>query len=214
MALIKCKECGKMISDEAGACPQCGKPVELPSPAPAPAPKGSGKGLLVVILLLLAAGAGYWAYRQMESEKIERELKKVEKGLQKAMPGRPKETVLVDGEVAVDEDDFHPIRVELEARSKVTVIYTLSSGPAMDIFTLNSPEYEVWKNTKKKAAASISPVAALSESGKKRGTITAVLDPGTYYVIIDNTNYGACAPPTNTVNDRAVMRVKVTVKEE
>jgi len=27
MALIKCSECGKEISDKAGACPSCGNPV-------------------------------------------------------------------------------------------------------------------------------------------------------------------------------------------
>lgn len=31
MALIKCKECGKEISDQAKVCPNCGCPVELPA---------------------------------------------------------------------------------------------------------------------------------------------------------------------------------------
>ena len=29
MALIKCKECGREISDKASVCPHCGCPVEL-----------------------------------------------------------------------------------------------------------------------------------------------------------------------------------------
>jgi uncharacterized membrane protein YvbJ len=33
MALIKCKECGHEISDEALACPNCGKPQKDRSPA-------------------------------------------------------------------------------------------------------------------------------------------------------------------------------------
>lgn len=28
MALIKCPECGKEISDKAGKCPHCGYPIE------------------------------------------------------------------------------------------------------------------------------------------------------------------------------------------
>ena len=32
MALIECSECGKEISDKAGACPNCGNPL---NPAPA-----------------------------------------------------------------------------------------------------------------------------------------------------------------------------------
>ncbi len=29
MALIKCPECGKQISDKAGSCPGCGCPIEI-----------------------------------------------------------------------------------------------------------------------------------------------------------------------------------------
>lgn len=28
MALIQCRECGKQVSDQASACPQCGAPVQ------------------------------------------------------------------------------------------------------------------------------------------------------------------------------------------
>lgn len=34
MALIKCPECGKMISDKALTCPQCGAPIALAMPIP------------------------------------------------------------------------------------------------------------------------------------------------------------------------------------
>ena len=33
MALIKCSECGKDVSDKAPTCPNCGNPIHLPSPA-------------------------------------------------------------------------------------------------------------------------------------------------------------------------------------
>ena len=44
MALIQCRECGKTISTEAAACPQCGAPQQqtppiLPVPAPPPIPQ-------------------------------------------------------------------------------------------------------------------------------------------------------------------------------
>ncbi len=35
MALIKCSECGKEISDKADACPSCGNPIHHTAPAPA-----------------------------------------------------------------------------------------------------------------------------------------------------------------------------------
>ena len=34
MALIKCEECGQMVSDKASDCPHCGCPVEAPMVCP------------------------------------------------------------------------------------------------------------------------------------------------------------------------------------
>ena len=34
MALIKCEECGQMVSDKASACPHCGCPVKVPMVCP------------------------------------------------------------------------------------------------------------------------------------------------------------------------------------
>ena len=59
MALIKCPECGKEISNQAQACPHCGHPVQatVPTPPippqPAPAPKKKkGLGCLAPILII------------------------------------------------------------------------------------------------------------------------------------------------------------------
>ncbi|MCH7905614.1 MAG: zinc-ribbon domain-containing protein [Armatimonadetes bacterium] len=32
MALIKCKECGREVSDNAASCPHCGNPIKTPRP--------------------------------------------------------------------------------------------------------------------------------------------------------------------------------------
>lgn len=69
MALVKCSDCGRDVSDAAPACPGCGRPVE-PAPTsasaqrPEPAktaPKSGGGGcgvLLVAFAWMFAAGAG------------------------------------------------------------------------------------------------------------------------------------------------------------
>lgn len=50
MALIKCKECGKEISSDATACPDCGKPINPPK-------SKSVSGIVIkVILTLIALG--------------------------------------------------------------------------------------------------------------------------------------------------------------
>jgi DNA-directed RNA polymerase subunit RPC12/RpoP len=51
MALIKCTECGKEISDKAGACPQCGSPVKTGIVSEKPKKKKMGIGKWVLIFL-------------------------------------------------------------------------------------------------------------------------------------------------------------------
>ena len=56
MALIKCSECGQMVSDKASSCPKCGNPIDGKS-------NGSWKKPImgIVILLIIIAGAfGIW----------------------------------------------------------------------------------------------------------------------------------------------------------
>ena len=43
MALIKCSECGRDVSDKATACPNCGAPVQVISNAPGQSKNGSDK---------------------------------------------------------------------------------------------------------------------------------------------------------------------------
>ena len=99
MALIKCTECGHMISDKAMNCPKCGCPtktetVQHQDNAPSNvAPvydeeeSHSNKWLYVVIAVLLAAlaGGGYWWYSQSKGNQevrqfVEQFVKAVETG--------------------------------------------------------------------------------------------------------------------------------------
>ena len=60
MALIKCAECGRDVSDLAAACPGCGAPVRG-APAPAPSPttvrSRSLKVEWIILLVLLPVAA-------------------------------------------------------------------------------------------------------------------------------------------------------------
>ena len=55
MALIKCNECQKEISDKATTCPNCGAPVVAP-PAPAANPEKQIAAVIVVILFIVLGG--------------------------------------------------------------------------------------------------------------------------------------------------------------
>lgn len=64
MALIKCPECGKEISDKAGACPHCGCPIgNTTQPIQnndGKSNKGSKKILIGVVAVVAIAGTGYY----------------------------------------------------------------------------------------------------------------------------------------------------------
>ena len=84
MALIKCSECGHMISDKATKCPKCGCPT---MPVYDEEESHTNKWLYVVIALLLAAiaGGGYWWYSRSKGDQkvqqfVEQFLKAVETG--------------------------------------------------------------------------------------------------------------------------------------
>lgn len=71
MALLKCKECGHLVSEKASACPNCGCPIErvgvFEGDQFEEKPKKS-KGwiwVLMVALLCLIGGGGYYAYAKL-----------------------------------------------------------------------------------------------------------------------------------------------------
>lgn len=58
MALIKCKDCGKMISNEANCCPNCGRPTAIykeEKPSTASYIIFTIIGLFIPLILLIAS---------------------------------------------------------------------------------------------------------------------------------------------------------------
>ena len=106
MALIKCRECGHMISDKATKCPKCGCPTtkgtehhihqETPQGQPFYYENKKGgrfrKWLYDIIALLVAliAGGGYWWYSQTSDE---REVKQFVEKFAKAVELGDKQTI-------------------------------------------------------------------------------------------------------------------------
>ena len=74
MALIKCTECGAMISDQAKSYPKCGCPVEHDDQVEEihNRPRRIGKWILVAVIAILAIGSGV-AYFTMSKENIIKE---------------------------------------------------------------------------------------------------------------------------------------------
>ena len=74
MALIKCSECGREVSDKAPACPQCGAPIDSGKDIAAiaamdgPPPKPRTRPAFIVLGLVVVAGL-FLAYRAATNDK-------------------------------------------------------------------------------------------------------------------------------------------------
>ena len=98
MALIKCNECGHMISDKATKCPKCGCPTKVEMvrhqenvardmPVCDEEESHTNKWLYVVIALLLTAiaGGGYWWYSQSKGDFGDQEARQLVEQFAKAV---------------------------------------------------------------------------------------------------------------------------------
>lgn len=67
MALIKCEECGQMVSEQASTCPHCGASLKKESPSPAqqtiyvntPEHRSNGLGIAGLILAIFGLFLGW-----------------------------------------------------------------------------------------------------------------------------------------------------------
>ena len=54
MALIRCSECGNLVSDKAVACPRCGKPINYAPSNTGQPPRGNNNGWIYALIGALA----------------------------------------------------------------------------------------------------------------------------------------------------------------
>ena len=218
MALIKCKECGKMISDDAGACPQCGKPIvrEVPQPEE---PKPKSKAPLVIVLFLLMVGVAAGVYYYLTGERGQQLLQRQKEAIKEktgelvgalGQEEKKEPTVLLDDQVEIKEDTYHHVRVAVGKKATVTVEYSLTTGPPIEVVTVDAEDFKKWEQNDKGAI----PIAKLSSTEPSPGLLSTELLEGTYYVIVDNSNRGSVSPPANMKNDVATVKAKVTILEE
>lgn len=108
MALIKCKECGQMVSDMATVCPKCGCPTANQSDGNKPNSKKRSKGLTITailsIIVLIAVTAMFFYIFSSEEKKSGSEMM------------APQITADADGFIMLDQcpTQYSTIRIALE----------------------------------------------------------------------------------------------------
>lgn len=105
MALIFCPECGKEISDAAGACPHCGYPIQKPQPQDAPpSPRKSKRPIIIAacVLVLVAMVGAFVGVQQKQSSPHENYMQSVEclryKEISEILSGKSEMDSLIVGE--------------------------------------------------------------------------------------------------------------------
>ena len=125
MALIKCSECGHMISDKAQRCPKCGAPIYKDNHSPIANETSSIQNknktvLWVFIALLICVLGGGWIYSASNS-KSNNESKKPQNPTEEHLSANPIEehTNQKTFVYSIAKDGFLNIRQSPSADSKI-----------------------------------------------------------------------------------------------
>ena len=120
--------------------------------------------------------------------------------------------VIVDSEEeTISEDARYTANFFISKQAYINVQIDHRSGPTGEIFTLdqnNNNKYQAGSNFDRIENLSFSP---LSSDFSSEWTL---LPPGSYNVVVDNTDRGSVQPPFNFVNDRLSFTLSVLATPE
>lgn len=115
----------------------------------------------------------------------------------------PQREELVSGTFDINEDEFRGWRFSLDQDATLEYSYTVTEGPSIDVFLLDDRAYSHFKEEDN--FQYISEGSALDAVSK---SVEVDLPEGDEYVlVIDNTNAGEAAPPTDLEDN--VARVEI-----
>ncbi len=232
MSLIHCWECGAEISSAAPSCPKCGAPPRLaqppaapPAPAMAPVPLPVAEparkkwpvsrivfhliawpalALALVCLAVTLLGAGWRQFIGSNEPALAR---------QGFTPLPPRANAMIDETSQTKEDRYHVYTFTLNRTVDVTIDVEVLIGPAVDVMLYKPDDFARWEE-RAQTGRGASPMQLLAFSGGpvRDHSRTARLGEGKYYLVIDNTNFGAAQPPTNLTDDVVTARVRISAK--
>lgn len=179
MALIKCLECGREVSDKANACPQCGAPIvskAVPAPSPvvtAPALTKAKPRVRVTTLVLLAglAFAGYLVYRVQSGSSI-----------RSAVAGPE---MVFSETVSLDEGQARGYAFSLPTHRRVEVAVTATPS-SVNVYLMNEQDWLQYNKIRQKlTGGNFTYRRALSRQSVLNMKQTDMLPPGSWRVVVE-----------------------------
>lgn len=127
--------------------------------------------------------------------------------------GEPVE--LYDDDLMVAEDHFQYITINLKDKTDLSYEYKMNSGPNLDFYLVDDDGLFMWERMVEEGTkeTQLMTYADFNSSATSRDYKEGTLAAGTYYLIIDNTDYGAVMPPMNLEDDVATLHVTIVGAE-
>ena len=115
-------------------------------------------------------------------------------------------SALIDsGSVEIAEDSFHAISLPLNESTQVLVSISRTSGPRIDLFLLDSTNFELYRTGKQFVYASDG-----SRLDITKANLTVTISAGLWYIVLDNTDAGKAKPGLlDAFDKRPVVRFEV-----
>ncbi len=186
MALTKCTECGREVSDKAAACPQCGAPVVAQAAAPAtppapppvlstvsaPAPAKPARRVVTLVLLCVLAGVVYLFVKVTTGSSVH-----------SAIAGP--ETVASET-VSLEEGQGREYSFSLPMQRRVEVAVTANPKP-VNVYLMNEQDFQAYSKARKKmlGGGTFTHRQVLSSDSVLNMKQSEILPPGSWRVIVE-----------------------------
>lgn len=163
MALIKCPECGKEVSDKATSCPNCGYELSKQNQGESTTPRSSNKtiAIIIAVVVLAAAAVGCWAIFGSKTEDATKTTETTEETIENVSTEEP--------ELALQISDF-VFTSPIEWRGVSQQSISLAADDVNIVEKLKSLGFEVTKQeTKTFEGEGGEPIEATITNLKKSG---------------------------------------------
>lgn len=112
------------------------------------------------------------------------------------------EVVKSSDRIEIGEDEWYRWNFNFSQTTEIQYDLIVREGPNIDAIWFSPSEYEYYKNEQR---AEYQSPSALDTASAEVGPVT--VSAGEYYFVLDNTNWGGAAPPTNFDDDVAVVEI-------
>lgn len=108
----------------------------------------------------------------------------------------------------IEEDEWRYYELEFSSTGQIYYDFIVREGPEIDVILMEKSEYTYFESEQR--AEYFPDLSALDSAGE---TVEGKVNPGSYYLVFDNSPNGEAAPPTNFSNDIVTVEFEIETAE-